>query len=165
MLCSPTAKSFKYQHLWVQQGRATFNKKQQMANTYNNSIAWDRRWTCRTRKLDKQTFFLIARFCARKPRPGKTSKHHENLKTSAVNTSIFGCGIEEQGLQNCKRDAKTYTLAKISRKTEQNAVKLHFWQHEGWKMTGLDVPPGAHYYYYYCSAAATTTATTTTTNY
>ena len=54
----------------------------------------------------KKAFILIARFWARKSRLQKNSKKIKKLrKTGAVNTSNFGCEIDEQ----CSKSYKKYT--------------------------------------------------------
>ena len=51
----------------------------------------------------KKTFILIARFWARKSRLQKTAKIKKFRRTSAANTSIFGCEIDEKCSKSYKK--------------------------------------------------------------
>ena len=71
----------------------------------------------------KKTLILIARFWARKSRLQKQQKIKKFRKTSAVNTSILGCEIDEQCSKSYKKYKRNQEQLPLSITTEKSAVK------------------------------------------
>ena len=102
----------------------------------------------------KKAFILITRFWTRKSRLQKTAKTQEIEKDKAVNTSIFGCEIDEQCSKSYKKYTRNQELLPLSRTTEKKCCKTqHFRPQQVQKIRGLGVAPGGqgYYYYYYYS--------------